>query len=447
MLMRLRPSACPRLRSAPRVAHAHRFHRQPGATGQYQRQVDVGLQSRSCPGPGAQPQPTCGRPFSVGGTVIPGVEPGLGATVELVVVVETVGLEPGAHDDRLEVAAHHHDDRRAAGRGPRGRRAARRRRGRRRRPGPCRALPARSGPRSARSRTGRRRRSVRRRRNRPPVSAVFVATATPLTPEPLSTCTEIWLGGIFGTVVGVVDFTNVRSCWKIGSASACWSSSTSCPPMTAPVTGTVTICTAPGSTLRNARTSARKSERLMPLSRTRSGTVFSSSAFAVNGLRAPLLIASCARLRMKYCWRRMRPKSEVGFLVPVGGVRPAVRRGGVLVVPRPHVRERLQTVERDAAGRGDAQAGLQVARLRREEDVHRADRVHDVGERVEADLEVVVDRDVEVLLDRLDQRRRAVVVGRVDPLGAVPGDRDPQVARDRHQEAACPATSGRRGRS
>ena len=32
--------------------------------------------------------------------------------------------------------------------------------------------------------------------------------------------------------------------------------------------------------------------------------------FAVNGLRAPLLIASCARLRMKYCWRRMRPKSE-----------------------------------------------------------------------------------------------------------------------------------------
>ena len=77
-----------------------------------------------------------------------------------------------------------------------------------------------------------------------------------------------------------------------------------------------------------------------------------------------------------------------------------------LVVARTNVRERLIAGELLATGGLDEQTGLRVARRRGEVDRDGADRVHHLGEALEVDLEVVTDRDVEVVLDGLDHALR-----------------------------------------
>ena len=76
-----------------------------------------------------------------------------------------------------------------------------------------------------------------------------------------------------------------------------------------------------------------------------------------------------------------------------------------LHAPRPDVLERFAPVERDAPGAvGDVEPRLQV--VHRAGDVHAdlPDRVHDVLEALEVDLDVVVDVDVEVLRQRVDDQ-------------------------------------------
>ena len=96
--------------------------------------------------------------------------------------------------------------------------------------------------------------------------------------------------------------------------------------------------------------------------------------------------------------------------------------------------ERLLAVEAMAAGGVDLQTGFLVLGRCREVDGHRADRVDDLLEAGEVDLQVVVDRDVEVLLDRLDDALRTAVERGVELRAAQAGDLHPQVARERHQQ-------------
>ena len=79
-----------------------------------------------------------------------------------------------------------------------------------------------------------------------------------------------------------------------------------------------------------------------------------------------------------------------------------------LHVPRPDVFERLAAVERDAPGAvGDVEPGLDVAHGTGDVHADLADRVDDVLEALEVDLDVVVDVDVEVVLQRVDDQLRA----------------------------------------
>ena len=87
---------------------------------------------------------------------------------------------------------------------------------------------------------------------------------------------------------------------------------------------------------------------------------------------------------------------------------------------------------------GDGEPGAAGAHRLVEVDGHPADRVDELLERREVDLHVVVDRDAEVLLDRLDEALRGgrpVALERlVDAaLRVRAGDGDPQVARERQQ--------------
>ena len=109
------------------------------------------------------------------------------------------------------------------------------------------------------------------------------------------------------------------------------------------------------------------------------------------GLRAPPSIAASARLRMKYCWRSIRLRSLRG------SSRQRFGRGvELLVVPGAHVGERLAAVELAATGFRLVSPEKLVACRRREVDLDAADRVHDLLEALDVDLEEVRDRHVEV---------------------------------------------------
>ena len=102
----------------------------------------------------------------------------------------------------------------------------------------------------------------------------------------------------------------------------------------------------------------------------------------------------------------------------------------------PRERQRLVAVEHHAAGVVDDQPRVAIAHRRLERQRHAAHRVDDAREAAEVDLDVVVDRDAEVVADRVDQALRTVVVGvgGVDPLVlARARDLDPQVAGERHE--------------
>ena len=86
---------------------------------------------------------------------------------------------------------------------------------------------------------------------------------------------------------------------------------------------------------------------------------------------------------MKYCWRCDAP--DVGLGSASASYR--VDDGLVVVVPRPRVRERLETVERDAARRRDRRARSSCRTPAAGKKMcTRADRVDDVGERREVEL-------------------------------------------------------------
>src|SRR6266566_4819710 len=95
-------------------------------------------------------------------------------------------------------------------------------------------------------------------------------------------------------------------------------------------------------------------------------------------------------------------------------------------VPGPHERQRLDAIHVVAAG-----VHVQVGEAVVEPvpglvaEAHPADRVDHLEEAGEVDLGIMVDRHAEVLLDGLDQQRRAAEgVGGVDLVGAVAGDVD-----------------------
>src|SRR5436853_184135 len=85
--------------------------------------------------------------------------------------------------------------------------------------------------------------------------------------------------------------------------------------------------------------------------------------------------------------------------------------GGLWTVagPRPRVRKRNRAVERHATRQRLVQPREDVARGCREEDLHVADCVDDLPEPVEVHLEEVLDRNGEVLLERLDRKGRPPV--------------------------------------
>ena len=169
------------------------------------------------------------------------------------------------------------------------------------------------------------------------------------------------------------------------------------------VVGTVTICTTPGRLAVNVFARARMSES----PRSGSRVMFDDRLVddAVDLREVPE--AGLHGL--------VRERADEVLLTPdaaeVGGtvLRPLPVGTDVLVLARPRVRERLLAVESMAAGGLDRQArftcpwpvsGSRWAPCRSRR------RSSEAGE---VDLQVVVDRDVEVLLDRLDDALRTAV--------------------------------------
>ena len=150
------------------------------------------------------------------------------------------------------------------------------------------------------------------------------------------------------------------------------------------------------------------------------------------------------------CWRSTRPRSPrgVGHLLAVDDlhvVAGAHERRAPARRPAPPRRPRRTS---RPEFRSNAGCGKSI--------VMPPERVDQLGEADEVDLEVVVDRDAERLLHGLDQPARAAVVGGVDLLRAAGlGDRHVEVAWDRHhlglavheaEHAASCRTAGRRRR-
>ena len=112
--------------------------------------------------------------------------------------------------------------------------------------------------------------------------------------------------------------------------------------------------------------------------------------------------------------------TEVG-----GGVGRPLPVDKRLVIARAHIRERLVAGEVLTTGLIHGEPTLRVTGRSREVDGDRPDRVHHLAEAREIDLQVVTDRDVEVVLDRLDHPLRSGVERGVDLRVPDPGNRDP----------------------
>ena len=111
---------------------------------------------------------------------------------------------------------------------------------------------------------------------------------------------------------GLLASLRSRNRSKIGWAATVFSSSTSAPPMTAPVAGGVKTSRLFGSKLRNCSARLSRSPVVSWSSRVTSFSAVPISRLATNGLRAPLAIARLRASLMNCCWRAMRPMSLVG---------------------------------------------------------------------------------------------------------------------------------------
>jgi hypothetical protein len=94
--------------------------------------------------------------------------------------------------------------------------------------------------------------------------------------------------------------------------------------------------------------------------------------------------------------------SEVPTSVVVLEVRPVAHVAGA------DDRERLEAVQEVTSSRGDLEVGEVVPHRGREVHVDAPKGVHDILEAVEVQLDEVVDRDPEVLLDHGHQLARAI---------------------------------------
>ena len=191
------------------------------------------------------------------------------------------------------------------------------------------------------------------------------------------------------------------------------------------VMGTVYMSILDGSSARKRFPSRIRSRAERLLSTVTLLMPTSISWLSTIGLRTPLATAFFSERRMKSCWRLIRPRSPV----------PSVRHlfaDLVLVVPRACVRERLVAVEVHASRDRDVEARVLVARGVLEVHRHTADRVDETLEAGEVDLDEVLDRDAEVLLQRRDEHVGTTRERGVDPLLAARArDRHPQVAWER----------------
>ena len=180
----------------------------------------------------------------------------------------------------------------------------------------------------------------------------------------------------------------------------------------------------------NAWTSWLKAGRSNPVSTVRFGITLSARPAARVGSSSVRSTAMRPSVLMNSCWRWMRSMSACGLAFCHF---PSME---VLEVARPYVGKRLRTIEVVAAReRADAEPRQHVAHVVREEDRHAPDRVHDVLEGLEVHLDVVVDRHVEVLLQRVDHELRALVERGVDLLAAERRHVHHEVARERHDVA------------
>ncbi len=111
----------------------------------------------------------------------------------------------------------------------------------------------------------------------------------------------------------------------------------------------------------------------------------------------------------------------------------------VLEVAGPHHLQGVEPVERDAPGGQLLQARVGVEHRLGEVHLHAAEVVDHVGERVEVEDDVVLDRDAQVLVDGRHQLARPLVEGGVDLVGPRgPGVGDEEVARHRQDRHRVP---------
>ena len=119
------------------------------------------------------------------------------------------------------------------------------------------------------------------------------------------------------------------------------------------------------------------------------------------------------------------------LLGPVGGVGRGHPGSLVLHVAGPHDLERLRAVQLEAAGRLDVEAGIGVVDRLGEVHLDAAEGLDHVDEAVEVQLDEMLNRDPEVLLDRGDQLVGALVERGVDLVGTVgAGVGDEEVPRN-----------------
>ena len=142
------------------------------------------------------------------------------------------------------------------------------------------------------------------------------------------------------------------------------------------------------------------------------------------------------RPRADLAQERLLPADAPEVGDEVGGLPLLRARVEELEMAGAHERQRRRAVEIRATGPGDREVRERVARRCGEVDRDGAERVDDLAERVEVDLDVVVDGNVEVVRQRVDHALWSVVEGGVDLRLAPTRDVDPEVAGERHEEGA-----------